>query len=249
MILTLCLSCKKSLAPSREGTAQSPPTPGSCSTSSTITAARGTLSTIGSFNPFLPEHFLSTGFLGSLKLFHFHVFDLAFLCRSIKSQKKSSKPPKPPSRELSHQTKRSVPPMSLQQLFFLKCLRRLTFLGAVTKYLQSFYHLFKLILLSHKWHKIVHIISLLFHGTVLLTQTIAWNGMVRRPLPDIDIDSSVRMLRFAVPRRIAHWLSVQIITCSGRQMPEINYLIWILDSACVQWCVGICLYQTGVDAC
>ncbi len=126
---------QKSLAPSREGTALSPPTPGSCSTSSTITAARGTLSTIGSFNPFLPEHFLSTGFLGSLKLFHFHVSDLAFFCRSIKSQKKLSKPPKPPFSQAFTPEKRSVPPMSLQQLFFLQYLRRRKISGCCYKIL------------------------------------------------------------------------------------------------------------------
>lgn len=126
---------QKSLAPSREGTALSPPTPGSCSTSSTITEARGTLSTIGSFNPFLPEHFLSTGFLGSLKLFHFHVFDLAFLCRSIKSQKKPSKPPNPPFSQALTPEKRSVPPMSLQQLFFLQYLRRRKISGCCYKIL------------------------------------------------------------------------------------------------------------------
>lgn len=80
---------------------------------------QGGLSTIGSFNPFLPEHFLSTRFLGSLKLFHFHVFDLAFLCRSIKSQKKPSKPPKPPFLQaLAPKEVVKKPPISLQQLFF-----------------------------------------------------------------------------------------------------------------------------------
>lgn len=157
---------QKSLAPSREGTALSPPTPGSCSTSSTITAARVQ-------QAFLPEHFLSTGFLGSLKLFHFHVFDLAFLCRSIKSQKKPSKPPQTPLLASSHTRKEVCASYVFTTIVFSsisqedlrqKCLR------AVTKYFQSLYHLFKLILLSQRLNKIMHIIYPLFHGTVLLTQ-------------------------------------------------------------------------------
>jgi len=108
--------------------------------------------------------------------------------------------------------------MSLQQLFFfsISAEPELQIFGCCYKNSSTFYHLFKLILLSHKWHQIVLIISPLFHGTVLLTQTIAWNGRVRKAAADTGIDSSVLMLCFAVPRRIAHWLSVQIIMYSNR---------------------------------